>query len=161
MAQVIEIDLSTDSLDDVIRKLEMHQAWVRIKQRKLAERLAFLGGTVASLGFSRALYDGDNDVNIEVEETDNGYSIHAKGEAVAFIEFGTGIGATSPKGAELGFTPGSWSEDHAKQFSEKGYWYYNGKRLVGIQPGNYMYQASKEIKEQLRQIALEVFREND
>lgn len=154
----ISFSLSEKSVDNAIVKLIEHKKLIDSKCKDLASRVATLGGTVASLGFSRAIYDGDNDVEITVVETKNGYSVHANGEAVCFIEFGTGVGATSPHGGELGFTPGSWSVDHAKQFSDNGFWYYNGHKLVGSTPGNYMYNAGKEMQEQLEKIAKEVFK---
>ena len=154
----ITFSLSENSIDNAIVKLIEHKHLIDSKCNLLAERLATLGATVSSLGFSRAFYEGKNDVEITVVQRPKGYSVHANGEAVCFIEFGTGVGATSPHGAELGFTPGSWSVDHAKQFSEKGYWYYNGHKLVGSTPGNYMYNAGKEMQEQITKIAKEVFK---
>lgn len=154
----ISFSLSEKSIDRAIEKLIEHKQLVDSKCDELASRLATLGATVSSLGFSRAFYDGNNDVEITVTQSRNGYVVHAQGEAVCFIEFGTGVGATSPHGAELGFTPGSWSIDHKKEFSTYGFWYYNGHRISGSQPGNYMYNAGKEMLEQVTQIAKEVFK---
>jgi hypothetical protein len=45
----------------------------------------------ASVRFLNAQYDGVNDVEVTAEPTENGYKVVASGNAVAFIEFGTGV----------------------------------------------------------------------
>lgn len=45
----------------------------------------------ASVRFLNAQYDGVNDAEVTTEPTENGYRVVASGNAVAFIEFGTGV----------------------------------------------------------------------
>ena len=158
MSKKIKLSLSDKGIDGAIKELEEYKSKIERKSKLLTQRLAQLGASVASLSFSRAFYNGDNDVVISVEPRgENGYAIIASGEAVCFIEFGTGVGANHPQGAERGFTPGSWSIDHEQQYSKKGYWYYNGQKMIGSTPGRGMYDAAKEIRSQIEQIAREVF----
>ena len=87
----IEVNpLSYSSIQKAIKDIEEYKKWVVRKANELTERLAMLGATVASLNFSRAIYNGINDVQLSVEQIENGYKIVASGQAVAFIEFGSG-----------------------------------------------------------------------
>ena len=56
------------------------------RANRICERLATIGATRASIDFSRAFYQGPNDVSVTVEPTSGGYAIHARGNAVLFIE---------------------------------------------------------------------------
>lgn len=154
----ISFSLNTKSIDRAIQLLEDRQKHLDTECQNLALRLSRYGVYVARVGFASAEYEGKGSVDVELVEVPNGYEIHAKGKAVAFIEFGTGFGATSPHGVPMGFTMGSWSIDNAQQFHKFGYWFYNGKRLTGTPANNCMYNASKEIKEQIRVFAKEVFK---
>ena len=44
--------------------------------------------------------------------------VSAKGLGLFFIEFGTGVYATSGEGWKYGYYPGSWSEEHAQTFQK-------------------------------------------
>ena len=86
----IELELNSRSINRAIKQIRKFDAeWDR-KIDILLQRLASIGATKASLGFSRAVYTGDNDVSVSVEPIENGYSIIASGEAVLFIEFEIG-----------------------------------------------------------------------
>ena len=139
------------------------------KERAFAEKIAAIGATVASINFSRAVYDGDNDVSVSVEPTEDGYKVIAKGQAVAFIEFGTGAkyGGGYPKhdlNPPVDTNPGSWSTDPTVgkgHYDDPNGWFYeHGKRSWGNPPNMAMYYASKEMKERIAKLAKEVF-END
>lgn len=153
----ISFALNTKSIDNAIRELETIQNRLDGKCNELALRLARYGLYVARVGFTNAVYEGKKDVSLNIVEVPGGYEIRANSESVCFIEFGTGVGATSPIGNAMGFTPGSWSINHEKQFSTNGYWFYNGKKLTGTPANNCMYNAEKEIKEQIKVFAKEVF----
>jgi hypothetical protein len=94
----------------------------------------------------------------------NGYKIVAAGEDVYFIEFGTGFNAGTaygdkgvPPSVSVPVHPGSWSEEHAKAFSEHGYWYYAGEKLQGTEAEMPMYYAEKAIRENEKRVFEEVF----
>lgn len=156
--KTISFSLKVNSIDEAIEKVKLRKEWVESKSRELSLKVADLGARVARFNFSNAIYEGKNKmVDVSVVEKLHGYEIHANGEAVCFIEFGTGVGATSPKGAVWGFTPGSWSVDHERQFTENGFWHYGGKVIEGTPANNCMYDAGKEMEKQLLKIAREVF----
>ena len=163
MAKKIVIDgLSEASLNKAIKELRDYAAWIEEKERELRLRLASLGATVASIQFSRAIYNGSNDVSVRVDDTGSVAVIYAEGESVAFIEFGSGAryGSGHPQARELGFGPGTWSdgpEGKGHWDDEKGWWYGHGKHSYGNPPAMAMYQAVQAMTEELTQIAKEVF----
>lgn len=87
----IVISLSEKSIDKALKELKAYKKWVDTKTKLLIEKLALIGAQEASIRFASAMYDGVNDVSIEVSPTSTGWMISAKGEAVAFIEFGSGV----------------------------------------------------------------------
>nr|DAE40933.1 MAG TPA: hypothetical protein [Caudoviricetes sp.] len=155
----IEIELTPQSITSAIKQLrKLDDEWNR-KTDELIRRLAAIGATKASLGFSRAVYTGDNDVSVSVEQIDNGYSILASGEAVLFIEFGSGVtygyGHPEPKQYGPGTYPGEghWNDP-------KGWYLPKGKGGVhtyGNPPSATMYRTGKELRQGILRIAKEVF----
>lgn len=116
---------------------------------KFIDQLLEIGESTAQVLFNAhaMTYEDYYPVTVTSNKVDwNEGEIVASGDDVLFQEFGTGVGAIHPNGQEYGFVPGSWSKDHAQQFTQKGYWYYNGKRYVGQPPAMAMYQARKTIE---------------
>lgn len=162
MAKTIEVELSTSSINQAIKELRQYSAWVLKKEEELRSRLAMMGATVASIQFSRAIYNGSNDVSVRVDDTGSVAVIYAEGESVAFIEFGSGIsyGYGHPQAGEFGFGPGTWSDgDEGKGHwdNPKGWYYASGQHSYGNPPAMAMYTAVKEITENVTRIAREVF----
>lgn len=162
MGKTIKIELSQKGLDDAIKELNAYAEWVRTKEAELRSRLAMLGATVASIRFSRAIVGGSDNITVRVDDTGNTAIIYAEGESVAFIEFGTGAkyGYGHPDAGKFGFGPGTWSlSDQGKGHWDdpKGWWYGSGKHTYGNPPAMAMYDAVKEIAENVTQIAREVF----
>lgn len=121
-----------------------------------------IGATVASVHFSRAIYNGSNDISVRVDDTGSVAVIYAEGESVAFIEFGSGAkyGYGHPTAGQFGMGPGTWSSgDMGKGHwdNPKGWWYEKGKHSYGNPPAMAMYNAVKEITENVTRIAREVF----
>lgn len=163
MAKTINIELNEQSIDNAIKELRRYSEWITQKEEELRSRLAMLGATVASIRFSRAIYNGDNDVTVDVEDNGHVAVIKASGEAVAFIEFGSGIkhGYGHPQAGEFGFGPGTWSDgDEGKGHwdNEHGWWYGSGQHSYGNPPAMAMYSAVQEITENVTRIAQEVFK---
>lgn len=144
------------------------------KMREFLEKLAAIGVSVAAVKFGNAQYDGDNDVKVLNPQwvSDKRLEIVAVGNAVTFIEFGTGItyNEQHPKASELGFNRGSYGQGKGARPS----WAYYGipgtnGRIVrdtslgsvilteGNPPARAMYDASKEIRNNILKIAKEVF----
>lgn len=135
---------------------EMEQKGIEI-----CRRLAELGMRVASINYAGGFIDGNDAVTVTIEPIKNGYKIVASGEDVYFLEFGTGVAAgngydTSVIDPPVDITPGSWSETHKRQFSEKGYWYYNGRKYEMTTPRMGMYHAAKEVERNIKRVAEEV-----
>lgn len=163
MAKTIRVHLENNSISDAVKELRRYATWMADKETELRLRLAQLGATVASIQFSRAIYNGSNDVTVRVDNTGSVAVIYAEGESVAFIEFGSGAkhGYGHPQAGEFGVGPGTWSDGpEGKGYwdNEKGWWYGSGQHSYGNPPAMAMYRAVQEMTEQVTKIAREVFR---
>ena len=168
MAKNITIDLTEKGLHRVMEEIRAYQRWMESKERELRQRLASLGATVASIQFSRAIYNGSNDVTVRVDDTGSVAVIYAEGKSVAFIEFGSGAkyGYGHPQADALGVGPGTYSDgpdgeghwdekDHNGNY--KGWWYGRGQHSFGNPPAMAMAKAVEVMTEQITMIAREVF----
>ena len=158
MSKRINIELTDASIKSGIKELRLYKSWVIEKEAELCSRLAALGATVASIDFSRAIYNGSNDVSVRVDDTGSIAVIYAEGESVAFIEFGAGIkyGYGHPQAGEHGMGPGTYpGKGHWD--NEKVWWYGHGQHSYGNPPAMAMYDAVQKMTEELTRIAKEVF----
>lgn len=159
----IVVPLSESGIQKIQDELMVYRKWQEEKARELAERLAALGATVASIRFSRAVYTGKKDVEVTVEELPNGYKVKADGESVLFIEFGSGVtyGYGHPEAGEFGMGPGTYPNGKGHWDDPKG-WYLpksaGGGHTFGNPPAMPMYEARKAIEQELPRIVKEVFR---
>ena len=158
----IVVPLSESGIQKIQDELVVYRKWQEEKARELAERLASLGATVASIRFSRAVYIGKKDVDVTVEELPNGYKVKADGESVLFIEFGSGVtyGYGHPEAGEFGMGPGTYPDGKGHWDDPKG-WYLpksaGGGHTFGNPPAMPMYEARKAIEQDLPRIVKEVF----
>lgn len=158
----IVVPLSESGIQKIQDELVVYRKWQEEKARELAERLASLGATVASIRFSRAVYTGKKDVDVTVEELPNGYKVKADGESVLFIEFGSGVtyGYGHPEAGEFGMGPGTYPDGKGHWDDPKG-WYLpksaGGGHTFGNPPSMPMYEARKAIEQELPRIVKEVF----
>ena len=148
------------SVSRATRRLDEYFADLIEKANELCRRLADIGKVRAELDFSNAIYDGTNDVSVsQVEPIDNGYAIHATGNAVLFIEFGSGtIGGGHPESE--GYGPGTWSDgpNGKGHWQDPGGWYYrHGEKSIGNPPAAAMYHAKQDVLQEVQRIADEVF----
>lgn len=169
------IEIRATGIDSLISKLKAYQKSLEDKQHRLLEELAKVGIDIADAKFSMAQYDGDNDVVVSQSPEwvgDNKLFITATGDAVTFIEFGTGVHYTDqhPKGTEMGAIRGAYGQGKG---SRDSWGYYGssgtngqvvnetGKGTVilthGNPPARAMYDAAKEMRNQIADIAREVF----
>lgn len=159
----IVVPLSESGIQKIQDELMVYRKWQEEKARELAERLAALGATVASIRFSRAVYTGKKDVDVTVEALPNGYKVKADGESVLFIEFGSGVtyGYGHPEAGEFGMGPGTYPDGKGHWDDPKG-WYLpksaGGGHTFGNPPAMPMYEARKAIEQELPRIVKEVFR---
>lgn len=158
----IVVPLSESGIQKIQDELVVYRKWQEEKARELAERLASLGATVASIRFSRAVYTGEKDVEVSVEGLPNGYKVKADGESVLFIEFGSGVtyGYGHPEAGEFGMGPGTYPDGKGHWDDPKG-WYLpksaGGGHTFGNPPAMPMYEARKAIEQELPRIVKEVF----
>lgn len=163
-------------LDSLIKKLKAYQKSLAEKQHCFLEELVKVGIDVASVKFQTAQYDGDNDVVVNGHPEwigDNKLFLTATGKAITFIEFGTGVHYTEqhPQAAEFGAIRGAYGQGKGSQDS----WGYYGSlgtngRVIretdkgsvvlthGNPPARAMYDSAKEMRNQIVNIAREVFR---
>jgi hypothetical protein len=154
--------ISEAAIEAAAEEVRRYGRWIERKEAELRSRLASLGATVASIQFSRAIYNGVNDVSVRVDDTGSVAVIYAEGESVAFIEFGSGekYGSGHPQAGEFGFGPGTWSEgpDGKGHWNDpKGWWYGHGQHSYGNPPACAMVSAVNAMVEDITSIAKEVF----
>lgn len=134
------------------------------KEAEFIRRLAEVGVRVAQSGFATADYDGVNDVVVSLEKNANGYSVVASGNAVGFIEFGTGVKYPEWDNTGMDYTPpkhGTYGKGQGK--NPHGWWFKqnDGGRAThtyGNQPAEAMHTARDEMVEKVMQIAREVWK---
>ena len=166
----------TTNADKVIKQITARQnAWERKLHRFLSE-LAKIGIETADVKFRTAQYDGTNDTIVEktpVWTSPTTLKIVASGRSITFIEFGSGVHYTEehPKANELGMIRGAYGHGLGKfdswrykgdpgtngEVIQKGK--HKGEVLThGNPPARAMYDAGKEMRENVVKIAKEVFR---
>lgn len=169
----IRVLLNEQSINAAIRDLETYKRRLQERADKLVKALAEIGVNVSRIGFANAQYDGTNDVQVSVEEKGNGYAaVVATGEAVLFIEFGTGVYypdnyPDKPAGV---LAHGEYGKGHGKHQT----WAYygnpgtngyvvdkpNGTQIVlthGNPPSMSMYNAKERMRQDIQRVAREVF----
>lgn len=160
----ISIALSEQSISTAIKQINAYKKWVNEKTRLLLERLALIGAHEASVRFATAIYDGVNDSDVSVDIRGNKAVIRAKGQAVCFIEFGTGVyhnpGEPYPLPRPEGIVGiGEYGQGKGKQ---KAWGYYDEAENLVITRGNPaampMWHALKEMEREVLRIAREVFK---
>ena len=150
------------SIDNAVKELERYKRWVQEKEEVLRQRLAHIGATVASIEFSRAVYNGAKQVSVRVDDNGRKATIFAEGSAVLFIEFGSGAkyGGGHPDAGKFGYGPGTYSEgpDGKGHWDDPNGWYFShGQHSFGNPPAMAMVHARDAMLEQLTAIAREVF----
>ena len=165
--------LDKKSINKAIKQLKKYKDRIAKKEAEMVRRLAEIGLQVASAKFATAMYAGTNDVQCRIDSNGSTAIIYAEGEAVGFIEFGTGVRHTEypqdmdfipPKhgtyGKGLGANPGWW--DYYGDPGNKGHVITtkSGKtkvRTSGNEPALAMYTATNEMVEKIADIAREVW----
>ena len=169
------MEIRAKGIDSLIGKLKAYRKSLEDKQHRLLEELAKIGIDVADARFQSAQYDGESDVVVNgVPEWvgDNKLFITATGHSITFIEFGTGVhyAEQHPKANALGFIRGAYGQGKG---SRDTWGYYgspgtNGKVIKenakgtlvltqGNPPARAMYDSAKEMRNQIVDIAREVF----
>ena len=126
MAKTIRMTLNPQSIDKAIRELEAYNRDLPKKAEQIIQRLADYGVSVARVGFSNVYYDGVNDVQVEIEDKGELHkAVVAQGQAVLFIEYGTGVhfADNHPKKPEGILGRG----EYGKGRGSNDWWIYSGQ----------------------------------
>ena len=164
------MNIRVKGVNETISRVKKYRRETLQKVKRLMEELSILGAYRARVEFTDAFYAGDNDVEVRVSRTKTGYKVVAKGRAVLFIEFGAGVANDKdvhPQQAEFGFSYGTYGK--GKGANPNG-WFYVGEQgnagrpirkdvyhTYGNPPAKAMYYASKDMKEEIYNIAMGVF----
>lgn len=87
----IKMQLSPESIDAAITKLEAFQETLEEKCGEFTRRLGEIGLEVIRAAYVGASYAGTNDIEVHLEFEESKCKIVANGSALGFIEFGTGV----------------------------------------------------------------------
>lgn len=161
--KTITIDLSVESVQKAIDELSDRKSSIDRKLNLVCKRLAEVGAQEAQIRVAgaQAGFYGNDDVHVSVEPYDKGWKVVMSGADIYFVEFGAGIYAGEYAGdasnVSVGIMPGDYSETHAKQYSEKGYWFYENQFYRGTPAEMPMYYAGKRMREEMPRIVKEVF----
>lgn len=167
--KTISFNLSSESIQRAIREVKEYKQEFIDKNALFVQRLAEVGIPVIDQNMSAAAGDSDPEHNTYITVNSFGsYSqavLTVEGKDIVFIEFGSGIhyngvagSSPHPKGAELGYTIGSYG----KGLGKNDFWFYTadtGESVMshGTEATMPVYKASIEIIQKIRQIAKEVF----
>ena len=172
----IEVDLSEKGIKTLQKELKEQQKWTEKKIDELAKRLAELGVEKAEINFGAALYDGVNDVKVTKKHDGKGqYTVMANGQAVLFIELGTGIHYPDAPLGEYQGAEGMTHGSYGKGLGNNDYWFYTGQPgnaggelahghknstiTHGNPPNQPMYMTVRELEQEFARIVKEVFAE--
>lgn len=157
----ITIELSESGLKRAKEELNQFKKDIGPKLDEICRRLAEIGMQEATLWAQMARGYGNDDVHVSYEKTERGYKVVMSGADIYFVEFGTGIFAGEYPGDTTGVTvgvmPGDYSDTHARQYSTKGYWFYDNVFYRGTPAEMPMYHAGERMKQEMPRIAREVF----
>jgi hypothetical protein len=152
------LQTAIDALDDYDRKLNQ-------KNKRMLDEIADVGVGTAQSRFASAQYDGYYSISVDKEMKESTVYVVANGDAVAFIEFGTGFYYPDdhPNATQAWMRHGSWSmSEHGKGHwdNENGWWYDSGDgeyvNTYGNPANMCMYNAAADMKSRAVDIAREV-----
>ena len=164
----INVKLSKQGIDNVIRQLEKYRDSIEPKAKKVCMALAESGIPIVDKAYTQAKADSDdpNGWTTKAFTTEHGAKLQVWGQSVAFWEFGAGVTAGQDYPSEytggVDTAPGSWSQSPlgSGQFNlaTHPYWYWHGQRYTGLYPSYGMYDASKHIEKIAEQEIKKVFK---
>lgn len=156
----VQIELSVQGCQEALKQLEEYQKSIKPKMLEVCKRLAEIGAMAAQAHMGGA-NEGNADAFImPIEPIDNGYKIVMSGSDVYFVEFGTGDYVDRHfDNTSVPIFSGSWSMEHAQQYVTNLYWYFGGVRYEGTEAYMPMYYASRAIRDNIKRVASEVFRQ--
>ena len=167
-----DVGIGGSGLDELIQALNDYPKWLEQKAEELSKRLAEMGALNAEFYYSGALYAGNTDHEITVEQTGPmAFTVRVEGESVLFVEYGAGAkhGYGHPEAKQAGMGPGTWPDKHyrvgkdgkpiANWENPSGWFTPDGIHTYGNPPAAFMYRSVKDLKESLKSVIQEVFLE--
>ncbi len=174
----MKLKINIKNIKKSIEEIEQFKKDLITKNKIFLERLAEYGVQEARSYFSKAQYDGTNDVKVKdpIWINDTTIKIQANGSSLLFIEFGTGVYYSTPVhelADKLNYNRGGYGQGRGKY----DFWYYKGdKGTNGQTPKNKsladkglvythgnpanrcMWETDKSIRNEFINIAKEVFK---
>lgn len=162
----------TANVDKVIGQLNDYKDSLVDKKSRFLERLAEEGIALIKANREKIIYDGDKSITVDyVKDGDDKITIYAKSDSITFIEFGSGMhyAETHELASEFGFERGTYGEKRGSREA----WVYKdkpagthgielggGRVLTRGNPANRtVYQASRDLRQRVVEIAREVYGE--
>ena len=179
MSKTVRVSLTGGNAVSIMqRELDLFKKKIKRQTEEFVKALAERGVEIAQLKFSTAVYAGTNDVSVKVEdERKNKKAVVAMGNAVLFIEFGTGIlypddhpekvDGVVPRGTHgqgKGANPNGWSYygDPGNEPTSRVVHYASDGRAVvrtrGNQANKCLYETREELRRDWESIARRVFK---
>ena len=175
--RVIEINLfDTKSINKAIKEVKDYQEWLLRKTDELRLRIAELIQTEAQQGFDSAVMSVEAktgsvikpSVSVTVKDDGVTTAVIAHGEDAVFVEFGAGVyyngssgSSPHPKGADFGFTIGSYGYGLGNRRAWAYYEIPNDKSTVRVTRGTPtqmpLYSAYEHVIQQIPSIVMEVY----
>jgi len=165
MAKFINVDMSSQSFANAIQELTKYQKEAEEKANNLIKRLAEIGAEAVRNKFAETDHIGDDGIPfVVIERTNNGWAIVAKGNEVAFVEFGTGIMASYPEAVNgVIVSDGSFSRTQGTgEYAKYGSWHHKGIKYKDnppaySKPALGFVEARAAILRELPRVAKEIF----
>ena len=169
--KVIRVELTTQSINKALRELERYKQDFLRKVELLRQRVAEQLAKEAESGFNGAAVDdlvkGEAriaQVSVTVDDRGTVTAVVVDGEDAVWVEFGAGVyyngppgSSPHPRGAELGFTIGSYGKGNGKK---KVWGFYEDGELKlthGTPAAMPMARAVITVCQDMEKIAREVF----
>ena len=149
----INVRLSTESIDAAIERLQRFQDDLEHGLKQTVEILTNEGAEIAQAAY------GEWPVGVATKTEDAHGEIIVEGDMPLIAEFGAGDQTLSggfentPEEAR----PGSYSEEHAQQYSRWGFWYFNGEPYTEVYPHHGLLDAKRHIIANSTDVAKGVF----
>lgn len=169
--RTIQGSLSVDGINKIISEIEKYKSDIYTLQDRFVRRLMSRGYEVARAYIQYAEMTADEDkpigtLDIITDSTGevSSCSLVFEGNQVLFVEFGAGItyneGDPHPMAGQFGYGVGTFP--HQKHANDKNGWSYYGNddhwhHTKGTEATMPMYNASLKIRQDILQVAKEVF----
>lgn len=151
--KTIKATLSVRGMSNALNELRIYKNTLETKVMVFSRQLALLAAAEVQNTYKSSSIKVDA---VALDDDRLGYSIIADGKAVGFLEFGAGFGSDGQHplapNAPFEVSKGSYSRENAREFEEKGYWYFGGRRYTFVIPRRGLYAGSEYIREHLREV---------